>query len=247
MNSPLNSPDKVSVDQLLCQRRDLWRARSAGQQRAVLATGHGPLDDALHDGGWPLGASTELLGHGFCWPLLLPALRRRPPGPVMLIDPPWLPSARWLQGQGLAPGQLLVLRQLSEREALWAADQSLRAGCCALVCQWLDRARDRDLRQLQLAAAAGGSWHLLLRPARAAQSPAPAALRLLLEPVRQGLGLQVLKQRGGWAGQQLWLDLWPALAALSVSQPTARAVHLAALPSLRSRAARQPAGRRAMG
>lgn len=228
-------PSANVIDQLLSTRRDLWRARSQGAGRQVLPTGFSLLDEALHDGGWPLGASTELLAEGLNWPLLLPALRQRLPGWVMLINPPWLPGAHWLAGQGLVPEQLLVLRDVSPRDALWAADQSLRAGCCALVCQWLPARgiTDRDLRQLQLAAAKGGAWHLLVRPLAAAAQAAPAALRLQLAVDARGLQLQVLKQRGGWAGQSLLLPLWPELAGLQRQPVHTWPVHLTELPQLR--------------
>lgn len=228
----------VPLEQLLSQRTDVWRARSAIRSRPVLATGFQALDSQLHDGGWPLGASTELLASGLNWPLLMPALVSRLPGYVVLINPPLIPSARYLADRGVAPEQLLVMRALSLHDSLWAADQVLRAGCCALVCQWLpDRGvGDRDLRQLQQAASRGDSWHVLVRSPAAVQQAAPAALRLSAEPVAKGLALTIVKQRGGWAGQQLVLPLWPALSDRQLAPLADWPVHLEPLPQLPQRA-----------
>ncbi|BFM11294.1 translesion DNA synthesis-associated protein ImuA [Simiduia litorea] len=223
------------LEQLLHTRADIWRARSAMQRREVISTGFPALDAALHDGGWPLGASTELLSDGLNWPLLLPALVSRLPGYIFLIDPPCVPSAAYLAHAGVAPEQLLVLRNVSVHDNLWAADQALRAGASALVCQWLPNKAitDRDLRQLQQAAVKGGAWHVLLRSRQAAHTAAPAALRLAAEVCDGGLQLTVLKQRGGWAGQQVQLSLWPQLAALTLQPVQNRPVHLENLPVLR--------------
>ncbi|MDN3639389.1 SOS cell division inhibitor SulA [Simiduia curdlanivorans] len=223
------------LEQLLHTRADIWRARSATQRREVISTGFRALDAALHDGGWPLGATTELLSDGLNWPLLLPALMPRLPGYVFLIDPPCVPSAAYLAHMGVAPEQLLVLRNISVYDNLWAADQALRAGASALVCQWLPNkgVADRDLRQLQQAAVKGGAWHVLLRSRQAARTAAPAALRLAADVCDAGLQLTVLKQRGGWAGQEVQLALWPQLAALALQPVQNWPVHLEDLPVLR--------------
>ena len=81
------------------------------------------------------------------------------------------------------------------REALWATEQTLRAGCCAAVVCWLANANDRALRRLAVAAEAGRTLGFVLRPHTAAVNPSPAALRIALDarPAR----LRVLKCRGG--------------------------------------------------
>ncbi|MFY8134513.1 MAG: hypothetical protein ACOVKS_05890, partial [Aquimonas sp.] len=81
-------------------------------------------------------------------------------------------------------------------QALWAAEQCLRAGCCAAVLCWPDAGRDADersLRRLQLAAEAGHSLGIAFRPLRAAAQTSPAALRLSLDADGE---LRVLKARG---------------------------------------------------
>ena len=57
---------------------------------------------------------------------------------------------------------------------------------------WPQRADDKTLRRLQVAAEAGQAMGFLFRPLAAARNPSPAALRLQFESG----GLRVLKCRG---------------------------------------------------
>ena len=81
------------------------------------------------------------------------------------------------------------------RQALWATEQCLRAGCLSAVLCWPQKVDDRALRRLQVAAESGQALVFAFRDARAAAQPSPAALRLQLAPGQ----LQVLKCRGGLA------------------------------------------------
>ncbi|MES2919328.1 MAG: translesion DNA synthesis-associated protein ImuA [Pseudomonadota bacterium] len=193
--------------------------RPAGRQAAprILQTGYPRLDTALHEGGWPLGALTELLprvpGQGelaLLAPALGEALRR--PGWLVLVTPPGLPHAPGWAAAGVGVERVLVLRPGTPRDWLWAVDQAARAGQPAVLA-WPGRVAldGKHLRRLQLAAEEGGGLLVLSRrPGRAAE-PSPAALRLRLQPGRAALELEILKQRGHWGGQALSVPLpWPA-------------------------------------
>jgi len=164
-----------------------------------LPTGIAELDAALPWGGYPRGALTELLhalpGIGEL-SLLLPALRRLPAEqPIALVNPPFLPYAPAWAAAGLSIERLIWVapaRHDAARQALWASEQCLRAGCLAAVLSWSEIDDDRALRRLQLAAQHGGSHAWLFRPRRHAANPSPAALRLLVEAGR----VEVLKCRG---------------------------------------------------
>ena len=69
----------------------------------------------------------------------------------------------------------------------------------------------------------GSAWGVLFRPARAAQDRSPAALRLRLEPVANGLAVHILKRRGGPVDKPVVVDLPQAgnvrRARLPVSSP----------------------------
>ena len=164
------------------------------------STGNALLDARLPGGGWPLGALTEILvendGIGEM-ELLLPTIaaltraRRR----VALIAPPYIPYAPALAAAGVDLDHLVQI-DAGSADRHWSAEQCLRAGCCAAVLHWLPNADYRQLRRLQLAAEAGDSLAILMRPLQARQDSTPAALRLQVSFSETGSCVDVLKCRG---------------------------------------------------
>ncbi|HEX4050712.1 MAG TPA: translesion DNA synthesis-associated protein ImuA [Steroidobacteraceae bacterium] len=208
------------------------RGRGLVAGSPALHSGHEALDALLPGGGWPLGALTELLsdqcGIGEL-ELLLPALQAlaRDGRCLVWIDSPYVPYAPALVQRGLPLERLLWIRTERPQAALWAAEQALRCPAIGAVLNWSEHIVDRSLRRLQLAAESGQTLGILHRSAAAAQEPSPAALRLQLQPLTDGLEVQIKKSRGGRAGVRLRVPLrLPALRACGLSD--ALAVHPAA-------------------
>lgn len=227
-------PMNANLDTLL-QLPNTWQASRGPRPGAGIASGYEALDQALHQRGWPPGATTELLleqaGIGELG-LLLPALRARQStaGWLVLIAPPWQPFAPAWQQAGIDLQRLLILQPRNLRELLWSTDQCLTSGNCSAVLTWAlgQHILDRDLRRLQHAAANGNCWHILLRHSSTHQQSSPAALRLQLQPAAGGqLQLHILKQRGGWSGQTLALHP----CSQPQPQPAQQPVYLGRLPS----------------
>lgn len=247
---------KKSLEELL-QHPSIWQASRAHRPRRAITTGFTSLNETLHDGGWPEAATSELLceqtGIGELR-LLLPALKQvqKQKSLVAFLAPPHLPYAPALSAAGLNPQQVLVVCPHSTREWLWCADQILRSGACGGLVSWgLQTAiGNRDLRMLQQAAHHGDCWHALFRHTREARQASPSALRLELASDQQHAGhlqIHVLKQRGGWGGQNLSLALGDTLQNHSAQALKHQPVHLAPLPSLRDRAQGNTATIRAIG
>jgi hypothetical protein len=176
--------------------------KAADGRAAVTPSGLAALDAVLPEGGWPRGAVTELLPDTFGVGeigLLLPALAAlsRAGQPLAWIAPPYLPCALGLAQGGIELAQLLLVAAHDDREALWAAEQALRCPSFGAVLLWPTALTDRSVRRLQLAAETSGSIGFLFRPVTAVATPSPAALRLRLHPRREGLGVQIIKARGG--------------------------------------------------
>lgn len=201
----------------------IWRARQLArdQERGlhpVVATTHAALDRALPDGGWPLGALTELLlrasGVGEV-SLLLPALRAAcaEGRGLALLAPPWLPQARAWESAGIALERMLVIEARGS-DLLWSAEQILRSGECGAVLLWAQaagRALDhRALQRLHLAASAGRALCFLYRSFGAAAHPSPAPLRLKLAPRAGALQVEIFKCRAAPRAQSTALRLFPA-------------------------------------
>ncbi len=190
----------VSLDALLDERR-VWKGRPAAQPVSTQPTGHAALDAALPSGGWPSSALSEILipadGSGelhLLWPTL--ARLAEQGERIVLVAPPYVPYPQAWQSAGIDLRWLVVV-EASDRDALWATEQCLRSGSCGAVLCWPQKADDRALRRLQVAAETGQTLAFACRPAQAAINPSPAALRIAID-VRPRQ-LRVLKCRGGLA------------------------------------------------
>ena len=188
----------VALDGLLAARR-LWRGQPAAQTAPdAIATGWTSLDAVLPGGGWPSAALSEILlpvdGVGelrLVWPAL--ARLSEGNGIVAVIAPPYRPYAPAWQAAGLRYESLQVI-DADPRDALWAAEQCLRSGACGAVLCWPQKADDRALRRLQVAAETGRTPGFAFRAAHAAKNPSPAPLRVAIEVAPHRL--RVLKCRG---------------------------------------------------
>jgi hypothetical protein len=196
----------VAIDTLLSDRR-IWRGQPATALPAPKQpTGHAALDAVLPWGGWPEASLTELLlpadGIGELR-LLLPTLARLTQAghDIAIVAPPYLPYPDGWRQAGV-DFRHVHLVDANPRDALWASEQCLRAGCLSAVLGWPSKADDRALRRLQVAADSGGVMGFVFRDARAEHNPSPAALRIAIDaiaPDGRPARLRVIKCRGGVA------------------------------------------------
>jgi hypothetical protein len=224
--------------QELLAHPSVWRGRSRAAVE-TLSTGFAALDAGLPGGGWPRHGLVEILtpqpGVGeLC--LLLPVLaalsQTMPARWCTWVSPPHEPYAPALESHGVALDRMLVVRPpqgltphssrpFSVKEGdgvhmnIWALEQALRSGACAMALAWLPRASPRAIRRLQLAAEQGRALGVLFRSQRFAHLASPAMLRVALEPMkepgRHGARLTLIKSRGG---SRVPIDVsWTAAAA----------------------------------
>ena len=214
--------------QTILDRTDVWRAGKGLENKTLPAfkSGFRELDHALPFGGWPLGALSELLteqpGEGEMQ-LLLPALARISQQQwVVMIAPPYIPYAPMLAQAGVNLANVLLVRPKDDREALWAMEQALMAGCCGAVLAWPKRIDMGAMRRLQLAAEAGEGLAILLRSTAKLKQSSPATLRLAVSSESAWLKLDVIKCRGGVAPMQMRLPLSSAPYQAYAAQQTAK-------------------------
>ncbi|MCY0853270.1 translesion DNA synthesis-associated protein ImuA [Cupriavidus sp. D39] len=192
----------------------LWRAsqlaRAAGR---TVTTGYPMLSRALPGGGWPTGTLVELLvqqaGVGEMR-LLRPALVEVSKRPIAMIQPPHTPQALAFANLGLPPQQLLWIRGQRTADALWAAEQLLRAGTCGALLLWQPNVRNDALRRLHLAAQSGETLFCLVRPMACARDASPASLRIGVTPAEGGVDLTFIKRRGPQQDEPLRVQLEPS-------------------------------------
>ena len=191
----------MNLEQIF-ERPDIWRGRNGVfYDRKVLPTGFTCLDECLTGGGWPCGALTEILlpheGIGELR-LLMPALARlsREQRWLAWVAPPHVLYAPALAACGIDLSRVLIVRPRAMADGFWAVEQALCSGTCAAVLAWPAGGDTKVLRRLQLAAEKGRCWGVLFRSEQTAVFPSPAALRMRLQALPNGLAVHPLKQRG---------------------------------------------------
>lgn len=205
--------------QTLEQLARLCRNAESGRAPWLAApSGFAELDASLPGGGWPVGAIAELMSDAIGigeLGLLVPVLSRlaRAGRYIAWIAPPYLPYAPGLAQRGVPLERVLLIQTASLQQSLWATEQALRCPAVGAVLAWPAYIVDKNVRRLQLAAAAGGSLGILYRPPEAARESSPAALRLRLHALPDGLAVEIQKSRGGRAGLRLRVGVAPTVVA----------------------------------
>jgi hypothetical protein len=182
----------------LLQHPALWRGRGAALP-AGFSSEFAELDAVLPGGGWPRHGLIEILTPGGCGELALwaPLVKRLTHAIharwCAFVTPPFEPFAPAWNAQGAKPERLLVVRA---PEPLWALEQCLLSGACAMAFGWVQRASMTALRRLALAAEQGAALGILIRPPQVASEHTAATLRIALTRSTSHITLQLLKGRG---------------------------------------------------
>jgi hypothetical protein len=212
-------PIGLQRTQTLEQLARLCRNAESGRAPWLAApSGFAELDASLPGGGWPVGAIAELMSDAIGigeLSLLVPVLSRlaRAGRYIACIAPPYLPYAPALAQRGVPLERMLLIQTCSLQQSLWAIEQALRCPAIGAVLGWPAYIIDKNVRRLQLAAEAGGSLGILYRPPEAARESSPAALRLRLHAVPEGLAVEIQKVRGGRVGLTLRVGVAPTVVA----------------------------------
>jgi len=206
---------RAQVLQELLRDARLWRGGGQSRLRAE-PTGHAELDALLPGGGWPCASLSEIVyaapGVGELQ-LAMPLLARlaRAKRHLAMIAPPFLPYAPALAQHGVDGGALIVIDASRESDALWAAEELLRARAGAVLL-WQDSIAPAAQRRLQLAAESGDGFALVYRRAatREVAAASVASLRLGITRERGVSRIEVLKCRGARPTRRCTLGAAPA-------------------------------------
>ena len=206
--------------QQVLKRSDIWQASQRVSKKHSITSGYTALDEILHLGGWPLNRLTEILverQHIGEMQLVLPTIAKlmKRGGWLFLIEPPFNPYAPgWIKA-GLDLQQIVMIKSCQEKDWLWASEQIIanKGVTCCLFWPAKDHLSNKVLKRLQVAAEQGSLLNFIFRSKSVANQSSPASLRMMLknnkrtnENIRP-LGIEILKQTGGWAGQKTVVDL----------------------------------------
>jgi SOS-response cell division inhibitor, blocks FtsZ ring formation len=218
----------------------LWRASQLGRASGrTVETGYAGLSAELPGGGWPEGALVELLvqqtGIGELR-LLAPALATVGSRALAFLRPPQQLNAIALPHIGVPVDKVLLLRPRLSTDALWSAEQILKAGSCGALIFWQEAIRAESLRRLQLAARSGHTLFFVVRPLIRATDPSPAELRLTVRPSAEGVTVEVIKRKGPSMAGNVTIELRPSPLLLSPHRRAARVTPGAAMALVNERA-----------
>jgi hypothetical protein len=183
----------------LLQHPALWRGRGAAPPKSF-STGFAVLDQILPGGGWPQRGLVEILvpsmgvGELALWaPLVSRFTRSETARWCAFVAPPFELFAPAWNARGARLDRLLTVHA---PQPLWALEQSLLSGACAIGFAWPHQASMTELRRLALATERGASLGVLIRPLRAAVEHTAAVLRIALTRTATHLRMELLKSRG---------------------------------------------------
>jgi protein ImuA len=216
---------QTPVEQIVQQLADRLRERESARRSddEPLSTGVAAWDQRLPHGGLRRGSVVEWLaesvGDGAGALALLSAREACRTGRLLVVieepasgDRPRLYPPVLDQHRPVVDRRDVVfVRPADMAETLWAAEQALRCPAVGAVWSWFEKLADGSGRRLQLAAEAGGSLGIFLRPASARGEPSWADVRFFVQPTsgRRGrrLYVEVLRARGAWPGQSVDLEI----------------------------------------
>ncbi|WP_027779153.1 translesion DNA synthesis-associated protein ImuA [Paraburkholderia caledonica] len=192
----------------------LWRGNQLARARLrVVECGNATLAEELPGGGWPRGALTDLLvqqtGCGELR-LLRPALEQLTAKPVVMLQPPYDLQPTAFAWWGLDAANLMTVKAPRTADALWAAEQILRAGTCGALLFWQNHVWPESLRPLHLDAQSSESLFFMVRPLATTRDASPAPLPLAIRAAKDGVDIQFLKRRGPVRDEPLFVALTPS-------------------------------------
>jgi protein ImuA len=219
----------------------LWRASQLARAYGrTVDTGYPALSAQLPGAGWPVGTMFELLvqqaGVGemrVLSPALASVSQKRS---IALVAPQQIPHALGYAYMGVDPGKLMWLTAAKSSDALWSAEQILRAGSCSALVLWQQHIRSESLRRLLLAAQSSETLFAIVRPLACAQDASPAPLRLTVRPAADGVAIELIKRKGSVSATPIIVKLYPSPNLISehrrapsriVELPTAAVEHVA--------------------
>ncbi|MBO1257054.1 hypothetical protein J3L16_15275 [Alteromonas sp. 5E99-2] len=119
---------------------------------------------------------------------------------IALINPPGQPNTHWFQRDICSSDYLFCVHSSENSQNLWAFEQCIMSGVCAVVLAWNLTATSQQLRRCHVKATQHGCKAIWFSSPNTQQSAiqTPCSEQLALYKKEQQWYLDVLKQQGGW-------------------------------------------------
>lgn len=186
----------------------LWNGVNTSNYADVISSGYTELDNKL-GGGFPSKGVIEIdtiTGIGEL--RLLDAFLSNTADNRLrvFIHPPGKICGEFFVAQGYKLDRIVVISPRNYKEALWAAEQSLKSGACSHVLLWRDTLEIHQVKRLQMASENGNCSLIIFKPQKQA-FPLPVSLSLSLEAHSKGLNITINKRKGGLGRTALCIDM----------------------------------------
>ena len=183
---PTQNTRKQAIVELRSQLR-AWERRSPQVVTACISTGCDALDAMFPGHGIRQGSLVEWVEDGDAsgagtLALLAGCRFCETERPAILVDFQRQIYPLALSALGFDLSTIIVVHPHSEREVLWACEESLRCKAVALVWARVEHLTGIAFRRLQLAAEESGGIGFLVRSCTALRQPSWADVRLLVTP-----------------------------------------------------------------
>ena len=204
---------RESIEKLLLNNRDLWRACDLDKVNSN-STGDKKLDNILPGGGWPKKGLVEVINqyHGIgelqlLIPLMLSVIKQGKW--ILWVCPPHIVYAPALQQAGIDTDQILVVNKAVPcKDALWGMERALRSNNCGLVLTWQTWLSVKVLRRLQLAAETGGTLGFIFKSRDNKYSPSRMRIRIKNITNFDEASITVIKAHDGSRAQSTNIKLY---------------------------------------
>ena len=199
-----------------------------GPGKSVVSTGIVELDKLLPDQGLVRGSLSEWIdsenGGGATSLAMRLACQTQREGPLVVVDPEQTFYSPGIQAAGVCLDNVILVRPASRRDALWAAEQSLRCPGIGAVVYQVDHLKTAEFRRLQLAAEASSVIGILIRPPAAQTQAGWSDVRLLVTPApsapklfRRRMDVRCVYVKGGLTDRTVELELCDETGAVCLA------------------------------
>lgn len=205
----------LDVIDFLHSKHLIWQGSEPQKTINTHPTGYTELDEQL-GGGFPEHGVVEIssdLGIGELR-LLTPYIKEVSKQRLSIfINPPGHLCSEYLMQQGIDLHRVIMIFPQTDKEALWAAEQSLKSGCCGSVTLWHPSLEVHQARRLQVASETGQCLNFLFKTEQH-QISLPISLSMQLQSQVNGIKIDIHKRKGGWLKTSFSINMnhrWPYL------------------------------------
>ncbi|WP_117234424.1 translesion DNA synthesis-associated protein ImuA [Vibrio maerlii] len=226
LHSVSDTPSSIKV---LQQQNLLWSANRAPAQQVLNSTGFSDLDEKLQ-GGFPTHGVVEIASEAGIGELrlLMPYLKQESEERLcVLINPPADVNGHAFLEQGINYNNIVIIEEQDFNAALWAAEQSLKSGCCGAVLLWQQELEIHQAKRLQVASEHGKCLQFVMKKPQANALSLPISLSLALSPDQEGIRVSITKRKGGFSRSSFVVSMgqyWPRLTSQVIEAQSAQIV-----------------------